>query len=120
MSRWEHQRGGVLLRVALGLAFIVRMFNYGIKPQIEGKAPVSVVKPVIDAPTADDLCRDQGSNVAKVYFANVNKMMEINIPASQMMADGCQKASGSKGKECENLCMDGFKYEAKQFVKGGQ
>lgn len=66
----------------------------------------------------DEICRDSGDNIAKVYFANINKMNEVGILPSEMMNEGCQKQWGGKGAECVNLCKDGFKYRAQKWVKG--
>lgn len=66
---------------------------------------------------SDDVCRDTGSNIGKVYFANIKQAIDAGVLTSEMMEKGCQQAVGVQGSECVLLCKDGFRYEAKQFVK---
>lgn len=64
-----------------------------------------------------DQCRDTGSNIAAVYLANIKQAASVNLMASQMMGDGCRQATAPKGEECRKLCEDGFRWQAKQFLK---
>jgi DNA-directed RNA polymerase subunit M/transcription elongation factor TFIIS len=100
---------GTLYLLGIGLAASVVM------PIIGGKGHRTSVALSEPQTSADDVCRDKGDNVAKVYFANLSKMIEQNILASEMMNEACQK--NTQGMECQKLCEDGFKYRAKQFVK---
>jgi len=81
-------------------------------PGGRSRTPVAASEP---EPSADDVCRDKGDNVAKVYFANLPTMIENKITASDMMNEAC--VIKTEGIECQKLCQDGFKYQAKQFLK---
>lgn len=108
----------VVKKKSLGLLKILAIIaGIGIVSSIvlpggRSRTPVSQSEP---QPSADDVCRDKGDNVAKVYFENLPAMIQNNITASDMMNEAC--VIKTQGTECQKLCQDGFKYQAQQFLK---
>lgn len=105
------------VKVLLGVAFVGLVANVVLGGRRH--SPPSSSDNGQSAFTPVDACFDQGANVAKVYFANIKTATEVGSTASDMMATACRDAVQKIGtRDCLGQCEAGFKYTAKNWVKG--
>lgn len=100
-----------------GSVSVVFLIFLALKPEGGEPRPASNTSLSRTSVTAEQACFGRGADVAKLFISNIDKAIEANVRASQMMAEACTTATEQGTDQCRIFCEDGFRWQSKKSLE---